>query len=198
MLCVLHANNILSGCIIQSVDILYNLFIPVKWILSFLTTSSPRDGFGFGDCFWLISPGIAQSSMECSALSAGAEHSARGFGVGNHSLELFSGPASWQEGPEKASPTPGSWKNQRRPEDSALMSSGSSREGSSKVQEPFWLFWASLGLWEEPLFEHHDTNLCWSFLIYRCQTQQPQAAAFYICRSSIVLAMFLTGCNFWN
>lgn len=72
MLCILHANNILYGYIIQSVDMLYSLFIPVNWILSSLTTSSLWDGFVIGDCFWLIPPGIAQSPMGCSALCAAA------------------------------------------------------------------------------------------------------------------------------
>lgn len=196
MLCILHANNILYGYIIQSVDMLYRLFIPVNWIISYHFQSVRWI------CYWGLL--LADSSWDCTephgVLSPvcclpGAEHTAGG--VGNHSLELFSGPASWQEGPNEASPTPGSWKSRRRPEDLALMSSGSSREGSLKVQESLWLFWVSLGLREEPLFEPQHTNLCWSFIIYRCQTQQLQAA-FCIWRSSIVLAMFLTGCNFLN
>lgn len=153
----------ICGYIIQSVDILYILFIPVKWILSFLPTACVMGlllGIAFG-CFLLGLPRAPCSAQPCLP---GV------FEVGNHSLGLFSDPTSWQEGPNEASPTPGSWKNQRRPEDSALMSSGSSREGSSKVPEPFCLSWASLGPWEEPLSEPQCTNLCWNFIIYSCQT----------------------------
>lgn len=124
-----------------------------------------------------------------------------GLGVGHRSLKLFSDPASWQEGSNEASPTPGSWKNRRRPEDSALMSSGSSREGSSKVQEPFWLFWALLGP-ERSLCLNLNTPTCAEVLLFtdgkHNSSRQLELSAFCICRSRIVLAMFLTGCNFLN
>lgn len=139
MLCVPHTSSILCGYVIQSVGYisLCSLIVPsemssllpchcqpVRWIC----------------CWGLFLAGFSwgcTEPTECSALGAAA---CRGLGVGHRSLKLFSDPASWQEGSNEASPTPGSWKNRRRPEDSALMSSGSSREGSSKVQEPFWLF----------------------------------------------------------
>lgn len=115
-------------------------FQPVGWICSW-------------GLFWVIPAGLHRGlSSGCCCVpgqSRGGNHSlgpwvlcARGQTPrqGWESLTgLFSGPASWQEGPDEAPPTPGSWKNRRRPEDLALMSSGSSREGSLKVQEPFWL-----------------------------------------------------------
>lgn len=63
-------------------DILYNLWIhytvcgyfiyfiyPCK-MNSLLPSHSLCDGFVVGDCFWLLPPGIAQSPLQCSALSA--------------------------------------------------------------------------------------------------------------------------------
>lgn len=175
MLCVPHTSSILCGCVIQSVGYisLCSLIVPcemssllpchcqpVRWICCWGLFLA---GFSWGctEPHGVLSPGccclpgagcwasLTEAIFRSSLMAGGVKR-----GVTNPWLL------------EESEETRGLGFDELRQQQRRII------EGTGA----FLVVLSVAGTWEEPLFEPQYTNLCWSFIIYRWQTQQLQAA----------------------